>query len=68
MIARLTGFNVRTHINHYPCTFMAQNRRESTLGVIARQGKGIRMANPCGFNLNQNLPGSGAIEIDFDNF
>ncbi len=36
MVARLQIFNARPYIDHYTCALMAQNRRECTLGVIAR--------------------------------
>jgi hypothetical protein len=44
---------------------MAENRGKRALGIIARQGKGIRMADAGGHYFHQHLTGLWAFQIYF---
>ena len=68
MIAGLQAGHTRAAFHHDPCALMAQNRREQPLGISARKGELIRVANTGGFDFHQNLAGLWALEIDLHDF
>ena len=63
MIAFLQRRHARAHIDHNSSPLVAQDGRERTLGIIARQCKGIGVADPCGFNLHQHLARARTVEL-----
>jgi hypothetical protein len=43
---------------------MAKNRWENAFGIISGTGEFIRVAKPCGFDLNQDLASARAFKVD----
>ena len=68
MVARLEAGDPGSNLADDTRAFMPQNGREHALGVGARQGEGIRMADACGHDFDQHLAGARAVEIDFHDF
>ena len=68
MIPGLQRGHTWTAFNNHTGTLMAQNGRKQPLGICPRQRELIRMANPRRLDLNQNLPGTWAVKINFHDF
>jgi len=64
VIAHFERGDTLAHFHHNACALMAKDRRKYTLGVIARAGELIRVAQACGLYLYQNLAAFGAFQID----
>src|SRR3546814_5878013 len=64
MVARLERGDPWAGLQYDACALMAQNRREKTFGISARQGVVISMANAGRLDFDQYFAGLGAGQLD----
>jgi len=55
-------------LDHDTGAFMAQHDREEALGVVARQGEGVGVADAGMGDLDQNFTGLWWSDVDLDDF
>ena len=67
MIARFQAGDPRADFEHDARALMAKDRGKETLGIGARERELIRVTNPGGFDLHQNLARFRAIEVHLHN-
>jgi hypothetical protein len=67
VIAGTQAGHTRAHIQHHACAFMAQDGREQTFWVSARQSVVISMANARRLDLDQHFARFGTCQIDLFN-
>ena len=68
MIARGDTGNAGANFADDAGTLMAEDRRKHPLGISARQGEGIRMADAGGHDLDQHLASARTVKINFHDF
>ena len=66
MVARLHRGDARSDLTNDAGTLVAENRRENSLAVEAVERIGIGMANSRRLDLDQDLAGLGALQIQLD--
>jgi len=64
VIARPQRCHAGADFHHDPCPLVAEDRGEYALGVSARQGKFVGMADTGGLDFDQHLAGARAFDID----
>jgi hypothetical protein len=64
VIAHLDRGHAGADLDHHARAFMAQNGGEQPLGVGARAGEFVGMADAGGLDLDQHLAGLRALQID----
>ncbi len=68
MVAGLDAGDAGADLEHHAGAFMAEDRREQPLGVGARQGEFVGVADAGGLDLDQHLAGLRAGQIDLHHF
>ena len=68
MIALFQRRDAWSHFDHNAGTLMAHDGGKQTLGVSARDGEFIGMANAGGLDFDEDFASLGALQIDLDNF
>ena len=63
MIARRHARHATADLDHHPGALVPEDGGEQPLGILAREGEGIGMANAGGLDLDQHLAGPWAVEI-----
>ncbi len=63
MVALLERRHPRPDIDHDAGAFVAEDRREQPLGVGARQGERVGVADAGGLDLDQHLAGLRPVEL-----
>jgi len=68
MFARLHAGDAPPDLPHDTRALVAKDGGEQALGVVARQGEGIGVANAGGLGLDQHLAVARPLQIDLDDF
>ncbi len=65
MIARFKACDPLADLDHHARALMAEDCGENPLRIIARTGELVRVTDPRGLDLDQNLARARAVEVDF---
>lgn len=64
MIASTDAAHMGAGFDDDPGPLVTENRRKQALGIVTRKSKVVRVADACGFDLNQNFAVPRAVELD----
>src|SRR5690606_38852735 len=68
MVARRHRGHPGADLDHHARALVAADGGKLALGIISRQGKGIRQATPTRLDLHQHLTGARSLQVDIADF